>query len=115
MTNAGPGKRHAVTFHDEPIDLMHVGDAARALVETLRHEGALEPVYNVNGFTARMSEIARAAERAVPGCAVELAPVPPALTFPLIDDGRFRAALGFAPEYGLEDVVAAMLPQETVR
>jgi UDP-glucose 4-epimerase len=115
MTDAGPGKRHAVSFHDEPMDLMHVGDVARALVETLRHEGALEPVYNVNGFTARMSEIARAAERAVPGYAVELAPVPPALTFPLIDDGRFRAALGFAPEYGLEDVVAAMLPQETVR
>ena len=112
MAGAAAGRRHAVSFHDEPIDLMHVGDVARALIETLRHQGALEPVYNINGFTARMSEIARAAEAAVPGYVVEPTPVPPTLTFPLIDDARFRTALGFSPDYGLADVVAAMLPPE---
>lgn len=115
MAEASPGRRHAVAFHDEAMDLMHVGDAAHALLATLRHEGALEAMYNVNGFTARMSDVARAAERAVPGYVVELTPVPPALTFPLIDDRRFRAALGFTPVHGLDDVVAAMLPQEIVR
>lgn len=112
MTEAAPGKRHVVAFHDEPMDLMHVSDVGRALVETLRHESALDAVYNIKGFTARLSDIAKAAEKAVPGYVVELTPTLPVLTFPLIDDTRFRSELGFTPDYGLDDVVAAMLPLE---
>ncbi len=111
---ARPGARHAARFHDEPMDLMHVADVAEAVIAALEPGRAPRAVYNINGFTARMADIAAAAERLVPGYRVDLAHEPAALTFPLIDDSRFRRDAAFAPARGLEAVVAAMLsPSET--
>lgn len=111
IREAGQGQRHAVAFHDEPTDLMHVGDAARALVETLDHDGSLDTVYNINGFTARLSDVITRVEKAVPGFSVAHTKVAPALRFPLVDDGRFRTALGFVPAYALDDVIATLAPE----
>lgn len=108
---AAPGGRIEVAFHDEPMDLMHVADVADAMVAALAHAGPLEAVYNINGFPARLSEIIAAAEAAVPGYEVAQRVVEPQLRFPLIDDARFRRAVGHVPAYGLSAVVSAMLDQ----
>lgn len=103
------GARHPVRFHDAPMDLMHVADVAEAVVAALDPARAPRDVYNINGFTAAMSDVAATAERLVPGYRVEHTPEPAAITFPLIDDGRFRRDAGFAPAHDLEAVVDAML------
>lgn len=107
---ARPDATHAVAFHDEPMDLMHVADVAEAVLAALEPGRPLGGLYNINGFTARMSDIVAAAQRLVPGYAVTREVSPAALTFPLIDDARFRRDAGFAPTRGLEEVVHAMLP-----
>nr|WP_246349745.1 NAD(P)-dependent oxidoreductase [Devosia subaequoris] len=109
ITNAAPGARPAVRFHDLPIDLMHVSDVARAILEALTTAEPLEAIYHINGFTARMSEIAAAAAELVPGYAVEQEIVPPTNTFPLMDDSRFRARFAFTPEYDLKYLLKSQI------
>lgn len=109
VSAAHPHGRHETAFHDEAMDLMHVADVAEAVVRALDVARPLNAVYNINGFTARMSEIAACVERFVPGYVVARQTVPPALTFPLIDDARFRRDAAFAPRHGLEEVVRSML------
>lgn len=111
---AVPGKSHAVSFHDDALDLMHVSDAAAAMVATLAAPSGLAAVYNINGFTARLSDIIETAEKAVPGYVVDHTVIPSPLRFPLIDDSRFRAELGFRPEFGIADVFADMAAQQEV-
>ena len=36
---------------------MHVSDVGTAVIDVLRHDGPLDPVYNLEGFKARASEI----------------------------------------------------------
>lgn len=114
LTEAAPGRRHRVSFHDAPLDLMHVQDVARALLIALTRPGWLDAVYNINGFTARLSEIAASVQKQVPDFSVQLDPAEPTMRFPLIDDRRFRRALGFVPEYGLAELVSSMLRQVEV-
>lgn len=109
---AAPNGRHGVSFHDETIDLMHVADVARAIAAALEAPGPLEPIYQINGFSARMSEIAAAAEELVPGYVVEHEIVPPANSFPLMDDSRFRRQFGFAPEYDLRGLLLSRIEGE---
>lgn len=112
---AVPGKTHAVSFHNDQLDLMHVGDATRAIVAALLARSKPAATYNINGFTARLSDFIEATEKAVPGYTVEHAIIPSPLRFPLIDDARFRAELGFTPAFDITDVVADMLaPQEAL-
>lgn len=109
VSSARPGARHEAAFHDEPMDLMHVADVADAVLAALEPARSLAAVYNINGFTARFSQIAACVERRVPGYAVAHEKVPAALSFPLIDDARFRRDAAFAPRRGLEEVVQSML------
>ena len=109
---ARPGAHHEVSFHDEPMDLMHVADVGRAVLAVLGDPQPAHAVYNINGFTARMSEVIEAARALVPGYAVEHTVSPPAITFPLIDDRRFREETQFAPAYGLDEVVRSTLVSE---
>ncbi|MDQ4060523.1 MAG: NAD(P)-dependent oxidoreductase [Pseudomonadota bacterium] len=106
---AAPGARYRVSFHDEPIDLMHVTDVAEAMVAALVRRGPFAAVYNINGFTARLSDLARAVEARVPGYRVATEVERPALLFPLVSDARFRRDLGFAPRYDLGALVDDML------
>ncbi|MCF3936202.1 NAD(P)-dependent oxidoreductase [Acuticoccus sp. M5D2P5] len=108
---ARPGAVHAVAFHDDPMDLMHVSDVAGAILAALRTPD-LSAVYNINGFTARLSDVIRTAEARVPGYRVTHTERPAANTFPLIDDARFRRDAGFVPARGLDEVVADMLTEE---
>lgn len=110
---ARPGHTHQLTFHDEPIDLMEVGDVAQAVLATLRHAGPLAPIYNINGFTARPREIAAALAEQVPGFRVDFTEQPPAYLFPLVDDARFRRDVGFAPRIGLRQFIADTLRART--
>lgn len=109
ISNAAPGARHQVRFHDMPIDLMHVIDVARAIVSALVTAEPLEAIYHINGFTARLSEIGAAASALVPGYVVEQEIVPPANTFPLMDDGRFRTRFAFTPEYDLNGLLQSQI------
>lgn len=109
---AGKGEPHHAAFHDAVMDLMHVDDVAAALLTVLDSNGAAEPIYNINGFRARLSDIVAALKQRFPAADIGIDAEPPALSFPLIDDSRFRARFGFKPGCALEDVVAAMLPGE---
>jgi UDP-glucose 4-epimerase len=106
---ARPGRTHEVAFHDEPIDLMEVGDVAQAVLATLRHAGSLAPIYNINGFTARPREIAAALTQQVPGYEVKLTPQAPQYLFPLVDDTLFRTDTGFRPRIDLRHFIADTL------
>lgn len=109
ITNAAPGQRHTVRFHDMPIDLMHVEDVARAILQALESPEPLDAIFHINGFTARMSDIAAAASEVVPGYVVEQEIVPPANTFPLMDDSRFRARFAFTPQYDLKGLLKTQI------
>lgn len=106
---AAPGVRHQVQFHDLPIDLMHVGDVARAVVAALVSAKPLDAIYHINGFSARLSQISAAASALVPGYVVDHQVTPPANTFPLMDDGRFRRQFDFVPEYDLDGLLRAQI------
>jgi UDP-glucose 4-epimerase len=98
-----------LTFHDEPMDLIHVTDAGRAAVRLLYHPGPLTPIYNLEGFRCRASEMLRAIAARRPTTTVRRDPATPALVFPLVSGARLRADTGFSPAYDLEGFVDAML------
>jgi UDP-glucose 4-epimerase len=109
ISAASPGARHAVTFHDDPMDLMHVADVADAVVAALDPGHGLDAIYNINGFTARLSDLIAYLQKRVPGYLVDHHRQPAALRFPLIDDARFREATSFTPARGLATLVDDML------
>lgn len=98
-----------LAFHDHPLDLIHVGDVAEALVDVLRHEGPLEAVYNLEGFRARASEIVADIASVRPGARIALDVTEPAALFPLISGARLQADLGFTARRDRRSFVAAML------
>ena len=109
IRSARPGTRHAFTFHNEPVDLMHVRDVAAAIVCVLRHPGRLATTYNINGFTARPLEIAQRLQELVKDYAVDFREQRPPLLFPLVDDSRFRRDTGCTPAIDLSRLLAEML------
>jgi nucleoside-diphosphate-sugar epimerase len=98
-----------IAFHDSPIDLMHVADGAEAVLTVLRHPRPLGPIYNLEGFRTRFTELVREVSRVRPAARIEVESSPPAVLFPLIDGSRFRVATGFAPRHDLATFVRAML------
>jgi UDP-glucose 4-epimerase len=106
------GEAHTIAFHDLPIDLMHVADTARAVVATLEAATITAPVYNINGFTTRASELVRAIMAQRPRLQTTHDLQPAAMQFPLISDAAFRHAFAFAPDYDLIGFVADMLATE---
>jgi UDP-glucose 4-epimerase len=109
IRSARTGASHAITFHNEAVDLMHVADVAAAVLATLRHAGRLAATYNINGFTARPLDIVEALRARVPGFAVAFHEQAPFHLFPLVDDGRFRRDTGFAPTIDLQHLLAEMV------
>lgn len=110
---AGSGGRHAIAFHDRPMDLMHVGDVASACLAVLAlggrgRDGPLATTYNINGFTASIRDIIAEVESAAPGLSVALDVTVPAAVFPLVSDARFRRDTGFQPAYDLAALVRDM-------
>jgi UDP-glucose 4-epimerase len=101
-----------IAFHDEPLDLMHVADVARAIQVTLAASRLPLAVYNINGFTARVSEMIDAIKRIRPAFDVNVSVQPPAQTFPLISDAAFRADLCFAPEFDLDGLCRDLISRE---
>src|SRR5215204_300518 len=103
------GKAGEARFHNHALDLMHVNDAAAAIVDVLRHQGPLEPVYNLEGFQARASEIVADIGSLRPGAEIALDVIEPPLLFPLISGARLRADIGFAARYDRRAFAAALL------
>lgn len=112
IESAGSGDAHRAAFHAMPMDLMHVDDVAAALAAALAADGAVDAIYNINGFTARLSDVVADLKRRFPTADITIDAQPPALRFPLIDDSRFRERFAFSPAYGLADIVESMLPRE---
>ncbi|CAH1648167.1 MULTISPECIES: NAD(P)-dependent oxidoreductase [unclassified Chelatococcus] len=106
------GGTHHIAFHDRPIDLMHVSDVATACLAVLAAHQPLATVYNINGFTASVRDIAAAVEKATPGLEVALDVTEPAMLFPLISDARFRHDTGFTPAFDLPGLAADMAKGE---
>ncbi|WP_170181989.1 NAD-dependent epimerase/dehydratase family protein [Phreatobacter stygius] len=106
------GQAARITFHDRPVDLMHVADVADAVLAVLAHAGPLEPVYNLKGFEASLPDLIAAVQRQAPGARISLDRIEPALLFPLIDGGRLAAATGFVARHDLDGLVRALLSPE---
>lgn len=107
--SARNGRPAQVSFHDEPVDLLHVADVGTAVVSVLRHAGRLDPVYNVEGFKARCSDLIAEVRRQRPAAEVsfEKAPAPPLR--PLISGKRFREDVNFQAPHDLPAFVKAAL------
>jgi UDP-glucose 4-epimerase len=106
---ASTGASVRLAFHDHALDLMHVSDAAAAVVDVLRHDGPLHPVYNLEGFQARASELVADIRSLRPGAEIALDVTEPPLLFPLISGARLRADVGFAARYDRRAFAAALL------
>lgn len=106
---AGRGDEARISFHDQPIDLMHVADVADAVLRAVRHEGPLERSYNLKGFEATVSELIAEARRFRPAIRVVRDVEEPGLLFPLIDGRRFSAATGFSAKRDLARLVYDLL------
>lgn len=113
FARVGRGESARLVFHDETLDLMHVGDAARAFVTALSCGASLAPVYNLEGFRARASDLLTEIGRQRPDVETSREHAPPALTLPLVDGAAFMRETGFAPRVDLQAFVAAMLGQRT--
>ncbi len=111
IRSAAPGARRKLAFHDEPIDFMDVRDVAEAVVHALDPARPPSGIYNINGLTARLTEIVAALEASVPGYRVDFERRAPELLFPLIDDSRFRREAEFTPARGLSQMIAGMREQ----
>jgi UDP-glucose 4-epimerase len=109
---AESGMPYVLTTHDEPIDLMHVSDVGLAVVRVLGHEGPLRPVYNLEGFKARASDLIAEVKRHQPNFQVTLDQVPPATLFPLISGTNLSNDVGFEPKFNCEAFVEAMLGKD---
>lgn len=103
------GEAHTIAFHDTAMDLMHVSDTARAVVAALEAASIASPIYNINGFAARTSDLLQAIAAQRPGLRIMHEVQPPGMQFPLISDAAFRQAFAFAPDYDLIGFVADML------
>ncbi len=102
------GGRHRIAFHDQPIDLMHVRDAAAACLMALTCKPSLSGAYNINGFTASVPDIIAQLARRRPGLQVTHAIAAPGALFPLVDDARFRRDTGFTPAIDLAGLIDDM-------
>jgi UDP-glucose 4-epimerase len=102
---ARPGGVHELRGPADPLDLMYVRDVAEVLVRLCDHAAPLAGRYNINGFTTSYPEIARAAERAVPGFSVRFHEVAPTVLYPLISTRRLEADIRFSPRYDLDAAV----------
>ena len=110
---AGRGAEHRVAFHDDPMDLVHVADCARAVRACLDHPTpTVRAVYNITGFRARMSDVLAGLAARSPGWSARLEPVAAARDFPAVSAARIRADLGFAPRYDLEAVLDDLIRME---
>lgn len=108
----GEGRAAEISFHDDAMDLMEAGDVARAILVAAAHGGPLDPVYNLAGFSASMSDIIAAVRSRVPDARMVHERIAAAQTFPPIDGRRFRAATGFSPTHDLDGLVGSMLAQK---
>jgi nucleoside-diphosphate-sugar epimerase len=106
---ARDGREARVSFHDRPVDLMHVSDVAAAVLAVLRHAGPLAPIYNLKGFEATLADLIDEVRRLKPDARIVLDRIAPALLFPLIDGKRFADAAGFAPRHDLGGLVRDLL------
>lgn len=109
MRAARSGAAYQLSFHNELINLMHVTDVADAVLDVLFHEGKTRDVYNINGFTARLTDILDRLKQRSGELNVKVDFQPPDLHFPLIDDRRFRKTFGFQPAYGLDELIDSFL------
>lgn len=110
IENAADGAEHEVGFHDDPMDLMDVRDVADAVLCAFLADDPPDLIYNVNGFTARLSDIIAAVRERVPGYRVRFERQPATIRLPLIDAGRFSSHTRFAPSRGLREMIQTMLP-----
>lgn len=106
---ARDGREAKVAFHDQSVDLMHVGDVASAVVTVLRHSGPLELVYNLKGFEASIVDVIDELRRVKPGAQIAFERIAPVLLFPLISGRRLETATGFSPRYDLGALVRDLL------
>jgi len=101
-----PGR---ISFHDHAVDLMHVVDAAAAMLTILRHPDPVRYAYNIKGFEANITNLIEAVRSQNPGTDIAFERIGPALLLPLMDGSRFVTETGFSPRFDLAGLVADML------
>jgi nucleoside-diphosphate-sugar epimerase len=103
------GREARITFHDKPVDLMHVADVADAVLTVLGHAGRLDCLYNLKGFEANIEDLIAAIERLKPGSNIRLDRTEPTLLLPLIDGRRLAAATSFTARHDIDRLVRSLL------
>lgn len=112
---ARAGRPHCVSFHDEPMDIMHVADVADAALAALLRRDRAAAIYNINGFCARLSDIVGELEHRLGTLDLAVEMVPPALSFPLISDARFRQTYAFKPGHGLGELLDSLIEEDACK
>lgn len=92
-----------------PFDLAHVEDVAALFAMLARGDKPLAALYNLDGFTTSLEEIAAALERLVPQLVVRYREEAAALVHPLVDASRLRTETGFRPRHDLASTLASCL------
>jgi UDP-glucose 4-epimerase len=99
---AAPGASAVIAGPERALDLMYAKDVAAAFLAAAEAP-ALDPVYNINGFTASFGAFIAAVRQRVPGYSVEFARRDPPFEFPLVSSSAFTEAARFTPKFGLDE------------
>lgn len=110
---AAPGADFAAEVPAGAFDAMHVDDLATIVARALYRPAPLAEAYNLAGFTTSWRAIGETLERLVPGYRPHLTEVPPAILYPLQDQGRIAADIGLDLAHDLQSTLADMLKERT--
>ncbi|MEZ4380718.1 MAG: NAD-dependent epimerase/dehydratase family protein [Nannocystaceae bacterium] len=100
------------------IPMMYMPDGIRALVDLAAapRERLSRSVYNIAAFSPTAAEIAASVTRALPDVSITFAPDPARQAIldswpDALDDSLARRDWGWAPEYDLDQMTAALIPE----
>jgi threonine 3-dehydrogenase len=112
------GRYEAFCRPDTRIPMMYMPDGIRALVDLAAapRERLSRSVYNIAAFSPTAQEIADSVMRALPEVSISFAADPARQAIldswpDAIDDGLARRDWGWAPEYDLDQMTAALIPE----
>jgi len=96
----------------ERTDWLFVQDAVKALLMMSEASLSDRRIYNINGETHTLAEVAELVKREVPGAEFIFTPgpVPLSKTYPLLDDRRARRELNWTPSFSTAEGI-----RETIR
>ena len=106
IENPALGKLAQIPYGpDELTDWLYVEDAVKALLMIRDVASLKRRIYNINGETRSIGEVANIVRKILPKAVIEFTPGEIKLNhrYPLLDDSEARRDLGWAPGLTIED------------